>query len=231
MASPYLDYDSLVALAAQGGYEGTTVLSNLSTVFLLSACTYLQEKWLWQNPLYRITDATYENILTMIAQAEFELMNNILIGSIVPSVSSDPSSNWILLDGSLIAQADYPELTNVVPASWLIAADIQLPDMTDKGLFGTNGAGLGDEIGENEHILSVGELASHNHTQNPHSHSYTLTTGTPTAAGIEPAFADLTFQAPSVTGAATASNNPEGNNDPHNNIQASLTVNWYIVTR
>jgi microcystin-dependent protein len=191
----------------------------------------MQERWLWQNPLFRITDQTYQDILDMIAQAEFELMNNILIGSIFPSVSSDISDDWLLLDGSLIAQADYPELTSVVPASWLISSDIQLPDMTSKGLFGTNGAGLGEEIGENDHVLTVGELASHNHSQNPHSHSYTLTTGTPTAAGIEPAFADLTFQAPSITGSATASNNPTGSDEAHNNIQASLTVNWFIVAR
>lgn len=231
MASPYLVFSELQNLASIGGFATTAALSNLSAVFLLSACDYLQEQWLWQSPLLKIDDNTYNEILSMIAQAEYEIMANMMIGSIVPSVSGAPEYNLLPLDGSVVAQADYLALSAVVPAAWLVGSDIQLPDMSDSGLFGLNGNSLGSVQGENEHTLDVSEIPSHNHTQNPHSHSYTQTSAIPTAAGIEPTFADLTTQFPSATGLTTATNNPEGGGMAHNNVQKSLSVNWFIVCR
>lgn len=158
-------------------------------------------------------------------------MTSVTIGQIVPSVSDLSGSNYLRLDGSIVLQADYPELTTVVPASWLVGSDIQLPDMREKSLHGDDGINIGAIIGENEVILTTDEMPSHNHTQNPHSHSYVETSAIPTAAGVEPTFADLTTQFPAVTGNVTATNNPTGGDQPHNNIPESLTVFWWILAR
>lgn len=232
MASPFIQYDELVTLSLDGGYNLKPALSNLSAVFLLSACLVLQQKYLWQNPIAPINEADYELILNMIDTAMAELMLNVYIGQIMPSVVDLSTSDGILLlDGSLIAQADYPELTALVPASWLVGADIQLPDMTEKSLHGQDGANLGTIIGENAVTLSVSEMPSHNHTQNPHAHSEIIPAVTPTGAGPVVAGASVVIPTPSTTGLATASNNAEGGDQAHNNIPESLTVLWFIIAR
>lgn len=207
-----------------------TALSDLSAVFLLSACRVMTMKWLWQSPLEKITDAEYQQILQMIAETEYSLMSGFAIGQIMPTVS-DLSSyiNVLALDGSTVLQADYPELTGVVPASWLVGADIQLPNMNETGVHGEDGTNLGDVVGENAVTLQISEIPSHTHVQNAHSHSYTQTSAIPTAAGLEPTFADLTTNFPSVTGNTVATNQNTGGDGAHNNIPRSLAVRWWIV--
>lgn len=232
MASPYIQYAKLETLATVGGLSVVSALSDLSAAFLLSSCLVMQQRWLWQSPLNKIDDSTWQDILDMIAVAEYELMTSFAIGQIIPSVADLSSyDNLLVLDGSSVLQSNYPELSAVVPASWLSGSNINLPDMSDTGLFGDGINSIGDIAGENDVTLDVSEIPSHNHTQNAHTHSYTLTTGIPTAAGVEPTFADVTTQAPSLTGATTATNNPTGGDGSHNNIQRSLIVNYWIVAK
>lgn len=231
MASPFIQFDELISLSAMGGYNTNPALSQLSAVFLLSSCLVMRQQWLWQNPISPISDSEYQNILEMIEQAEAELMTSINIGQIVPSIGAMNGDIFLLLDGSVVLQSDYPELTAIVPASWLIGVLIQLPDMQETSLHGDNGFNVGDIVGENDVTLGVSQIPEHNHTQNPHNHTYTQTSAIPTAAGIEPTFADLTTQFPSVTGSTVATNNPTGGGLSHNNVPQSLAVYWWIVAR
>lgn len=232
MASPYLQFGKLQALAAGGGYNSSPALSQLSAVFLLSACTYLQEQWLWQNPIAPIDDTTYQDILSMIAQAEADLMTSFAIGQIIPSIGDLSSNdNLLRLDGSTVLQVDYPALAAVVPSAWLVGADIQLPDMREKSLHGDDTTNVGAIVGENSVTLQIGEMPSHTHMQDAHSHGYTLAVSTPTAAGLEPALASLVTVTPSVTGTSVATNQNTGGDQPHNNVPESLAVYWYIVAR
>lgn len=232
MASPYLQFDKLTALATDGGYSGNPHLSQMSAVFLLSACTYLRERWLWQNPLTPIDDTTYNNIQEMIDQCEADLMTQYAIGSFLPSVCEQNDPNLLLCDGSSILSSEYPELAACVPASWISGAMIDLPDLVSGGLFGaTDSSDVGTIVGENEVTLTENEMPVHTHTQNPHSHGYATNTATPTAAGLEPALASLVTPSAGTTAAVTATNNNAGNSDPHNNVQRSLLVYWYIVAR
>jgi microcystin-dependent protein len=232
MGSPFLDYNELTALASQGGYTETPTLSQLTSVFLLSACVYLREKWLWQSPLEKIPNSLYEQILEMIEQAEYELMANPRIGQIMPSVAliSDPA--YVAMVGQLLPVANYPELAAVVPASWIVGTDIQLPNMTAKGLFGAvDVPTIGVVAGENLITLTEAQMPVHTHVQNAHSHGYSLTTAIPTAAGLEPTFADLTTQVPAVTDPTVSVNQNAGGGEAHLNVPESLLVVWYIVAR
>lgn len=232
MGSPFVQYDDLVTLASDGGYNLTPALSQLSAVFLLSACEYLYSRWLWQSPIDPISDIQYDEIVSMIQGAQAELMSNYQLGSILSTICVKTDPNLLLMDGQSIAQADYPELANCVPSTWLSGANIILPDMSYRGLFGAIDAmSLGTFVGENSHTLTIDEIPEHTHVQNAHSHNYSQAISTPTAAGLEPALASLVNNTPATTSPTVAINQNTGGSQSHNNIQNSLLVYHYIVAQ
>lgn len=158
-------------------------------------------------------------------------MISIAIGQIFPSINDIMSSNYLRLDGQLVAQADYPELTAIVPAGWLVGGDIQLPDLREASLHGDDTTNVGDIIGENNVTLTEAQMPTHTHIQNPHQHTSDTVSSIPTAAGLEPALASLVTVIPTLTGFATATNQTAGQDEAHNNVPRSLAVHWWIVAR
>lgn len=159
-------------------------------------------------------------------------MTNYQIGSIMAFANFKLDDNLLVLDGSLVPQADYPDLVPNVPPAWIIGTDIQLPDMRETGVFGTPSVPVaGFVLGDNFVTLTEAQMPTHTHTQQPHTHGYTLTTGVPTAAGLEPTFADLTTNAPAATQPTTAINDSAGGSQPFLNVPQVLLVYWYIVAR
>lgn len=230
MASPLITLGNIQSIASNGGFNPSPALTQSSAVFLLSSCVVMRMRWLWQNPIEPITDSEYNDIIEMIEQAEANLMTSFAIGQIIPSVADlSVNTNLLKLDGSIVLQSDYPELTSVLPASWLSGGNIILPDMNEKSIHGDNGANIGDIVGENDVTLTISEMPSHTHTQNPHQHSEFTVNSIPTAAGLEPALASLVTVVPTVTGLTTATNNNTGGDGSHNNVPESLSVNYWIV--
>lgn len=230
--TPFLDCDEIVTLGLIGGYNNNPALSQMSAVLLLSMCHAVKQRWIWQNPIAPIDDIDYERILEIIETAEADLMTSFAIGQIIASVAVLNELNLLEMNGQSVAQADYPELASRVPSSWLVGTDIQLPNLNDTGLFGTDTSAVrGTFVGENQHTLTDAEIPSHNHTQNPHSHTEVIPVVTPTFAGEIPGGASLVVPTPSVTGLATAINNPSGGGGAHNNIQNSMLVLYYIVSQ
>lgn len=140
-----------------------------------------------------------------------------LVGMVSTFVGVIPSG-WILLDGSVLLQSDYPELTSVVPAAWLSGSDINLPDISDSFVVGAgNLYDLGTEGGETNHVLTVNEIPSHSHT-------YTPPTVNPDLEG--PGVPDVgatVLGPPASTGTA-------GSGDAHNNVPPFLALNYAIFT-
>lgn len=229
MASPYLFYEDLLSISANGGYTESPELSQLSAVFLLSACTYLKERWLWQNPSYPISDATYQQIIFMIEETEKQLMLSDQIGKIISSVNEAVPDGYLALDGTSVLIADYQLLADAVPASWKDATNINLPDLSGVSVIGTqDGLLTGGFVGENEVVLTEAELASHTHVQQPHAHGYSVAVPVTALGGEIPATASIVTVAPAVTGVETAINQDAGNNEAHNNISLSLSVNYFV---
>lgn len=233
MASmPYLDAVQLAAILADGGYGRHIRMTQATNLLLLSGLAVLSYRWIWETKQEPIDDSLYQLILDFIADAEDQLMSNFAVGNIFGSVRVLTDPDVILLIGQTVPQADYPELTGVVPPSWLVGSDIQLPDMRNKGLFGAMGLGdFGLVEGENEVTLSEAEMPIHTHIQNPHSHTYNNPVVTPITAGIEPVPGSFVTPTPLVTSLETATNQDAGGGQPHNNVQESLQVAWYIIAR
>lgn len=96
-----------------------------------------------------------------------------MIGEIVAYAGdTSPTDKWLVCDGSEVAQADYPDLYNVVGSTYGSASsgNFRLPDLRGRSLAGVGtGSGLtavtlGEKYGEEAHSLSESELASHAHT-------------------------------------------------------------------
>ena len=84
---PFLNPLALAALVVGGGYTNTVNLSEASSVLLLSACTVLRMRFLWEDPIDPISDALYDAIQFQLDQTEYELMANFSIGTIFGSVA------------------------------------------------------------------------------------------------------------------------------------------------
>jgi len=144
-----------------------------------------------------------------------------LIGEIVLwAGSSAPDDQiWLLCNGSHYSNVDYPDLYNVIGTTYggTGATDFAIPNMHDRVPMGAGGSfGLGATGGEFMHTLTWGEMPLHSHTYVPPVINIDVE-----APGVpDPVAAGLGF--PAQTGDA-------GANEPHNNLQPYLTLNYYIV--
>jgi len=162
-----------------------------------------------------------------------------LIGEIVTYAgASNPSPNFLDCDGASLLRADYPDLFAVIGTTFgaVDSSHFSIPDLRGRAPIGDGtGSGLtpralGDSFGEEDHVLSVGELAAHSHTDSGHSH--TEGTTTPTAITIGPgAPAPAALGFPGVTGAGSAALSNTGSDSPHNNMQPSLALRHFIVAQ
>jgi microcystin-dependent protein len=127
---------------------------------------------------------------------------------------------WIILSGQVVAQADYPELTAVVPPAWLTGSNIQLPDMRGGRTMvgaGTDGTlpnrALGTTGGVATVTLTEAQMPAHAHDV------WTPSAAIPVAnAGAVPA----------VPGRALLPSDVKGNSQPHENMTPYLAIRWAI---
>lgn len=146
-----------------------------------------------------------------------------VIGEIITYAgATSPDAKWLPCDGSSLLRSDYPDLFTVIGTTYgaVDGSHFNLPDLQGRTAIGAGSGGglspraLGDAGGEETHVLTIGELASHVHST---GNSAILGTSAPPpldALGPNPF--------PAVTGST-------GNDDPHNNMQPFLTINYLIV--
>lgn len=93
--------------------------------------------------------------------------SDMLIGSVFPWMITPPAG-WLLLDGSMHASADYPELSALLPAHLISGDNFILPDVDDAFPFGVVDEDDGTTVtGNNTLNLTVAQLPSHTHTYTP----------------------------------------------------------------
>lgn len=113
-------------------------------------------------------------------------------GMLLPYAGAAAPSGWLLADGSTVSQVTYAALFAVCGTTFNTGGEpvgtFRLPNMISRSVIGAGTTGgltavpLGTYKGEENHVLTTAELASHNHgvtdpghnhTQNAHTHTVT----------------------------------------------------------
>jgi len=160
-----------------------------------------------------------------------------LIGEIVTFAGpSNPSTNFLPCDGASYLRSDYPDLFAVIGIAYGAAdgTHFNVPDLQSRIPVGVGtGPGLstytlGQQGGEETHVLTVAELAVHSHSDAGHAHSEGIATP---AFGAALAGVPIPSAVPGVgvTGSGSAAITNSGSDSPHNNIQPYTALNYYIV--
>lgn len=160
-----------------------------------------------------------------------------MIGMIIPYATSSAPNGTLPCDGSTFDRADYPQLYDALDSIFIIDADhFKTPDLRGRAVIG---AGQGDGLsnravgatgGEETHVLTVGELAAHSHSNAPHSHSESVAAPNLTTIGVEPP-QPTAVPAVGVTGAASVVIDNTGSDEAHNNMQPFYVLNYCMVAR
>lgn len=207
-------------------YPATVALSPESVTVLLFASGFLDQRRNWldkaEDPLDEVTDADWDTIEKMVANAYEEIMTGV-IGFCFPVVMGSIPNNCLWLEGGTYAREDYPVLYSVLDGVFIIDADnFTLPDMRSRvPVAAGTGTGLssyavGETGGEETHQLTVPELASHQHSL---------------IASISVIVAPGAIPVDTPTGVPAAGTGFTGGDVPHNNLQPFLALRWAVVAQ
>jgi len=159
------------------------------------------------------------------------------IGTIIAFAGIALPANTLPCDGSSYLRTAYPQLFAAIGVVWgsVDSSHFNVPDLRGRTLLDSGtGSGLSprtiaDIGGEETHVLITAELASHTHIDSGHTHNIPsfLETGTavppPLDAGTELPLS-LT-----PTASGTANLSTTGSDNPHNNMQPFVVVNYAIT--
>jgi len=202
---------------------------------------------------------------------EYLASEGCMIGSIVASLCELPPPHFLPLIGGTYNQADYPRLYDMLADQWsLMAGTFTLPDLRrqtlvqlDEDYPGVTGGlhnfdGLYTFIGAADHVLTVPELAKHNHgmahthghpvhahTTDPHTHvegvalpnATTIGPGAPQPTALPGAGVTGVGGGGSTSAVSAGTTNSQsktvtadtGADTGHNNTQESFVTRFYIV--
>lgn len=153
------------------------------------------------------------------------------IGAILPFSSDTIPNGWLLCDGSIVEQSDYPELFAVIGTTYgyYSRADFKLPDLRGRVAVGKNTVidtenpdtdfdELGKTGGEKTHTLTVNEMPAHDHDT-----SNSVGGGSGNTAGFmwSTTLADWGKQKTTSTGGG----------QPHNILQPYIVTNYIIKAK
>ena len=146
--------------------------------------------------------------------------------------STNAGQNWEICDGAAISRTGYPELFAMIGTSFGAgdgSTTFNKPDLRGRTPIGAGqGSGLTNRLlgttgGEENHVLTVAELAPHVHKQSVDN------TYNPSAGGVAGRYADNNTGGNSSTvGLDTGST---GSGAGHNNMQPWVAVNYLIRVR
>jgi microcystin-dependent protein len=160
----------------------------------------------------------------------------LLAGLVMEFAGDTAPDGWLFCDGSAVSRETYAVLFGVIGTTYGVGdttTTFNLPDMRGRVPVGvgqqTGGTDfvLADTGGEETHVLTSDELASHTHVDAGHAHSEITAVTTVINGGLE-APAASAFPGTGVTGSASADIGSTGDDQPHNNMQPFLVLNYVI---
>lgn len=167
-------------------------------------------------------------------------------GIVLPYAGSSAPAGYLLCDGSAVSRTTFAALFGITGTTFGVgdgSTTFNLPFMNGRVPMGTgtytdsvSGSvtrTLGQQIGAEKHVITVAEMASHNHGGGAHTHTLAVNGGDGTLDTVIASGARNNFTA-SATGAPIGSSgsilSTVGSNTAHNNMQPSLGLNYIIKT-
>lgn len=208
------------------------------TAPVTGALLSLTEVWNWEKFGALTPEETAEIYWQMVNEYLNNGTANCMIGVIFSYVNENPPEGSLPCDGGIYNRVDYQQLFDRIDPMYVLSPDtFTVPDLRSRVPLGAGtGTGLSayavNQIGgEENHVLTVSELATHSHTDAGHAHSEI----TAVPAVIPPGEIPIPLSAavPSVgaTGSGFASIQNTGDSAPHNNIQPYTAVKYGVWWR
>lgn len=216
------ELDALEALAVNyrsGIYRLTP--TSLAVLFYATKFWTTRFNWRSRDPMDTVSDSDWDTIQAYVDGLLYEAKNP-MIGLITPYITADPPANVLPCDGSEYLRDDYPALYAAIDSFFVVDADhFFVPDLRGRTVIGAgSGAGLTDRAvgaagGEEAHVLSVGELAAHDHT-------IPLTA---TTLAVEPGEVTVLTPVPFFT----SNTGSTGGDSAHNTMPPYYALNYGII--
>jgi microcystin-dependent protein len=221
-----------VALTALGGITQpkAVLLQGQSMVLILAALHEMELGMTWEADGEPLTTAQEDNRDIIVSQAFYDVISSevvmIATGTILPFAGSTLPDGYLECDGTVVLQADYPELYAQIGVTWNTGGEagnaFRLPELRGRALIGagdgptTSNRVIGALGGAETHVLTTPQMPSH-------SHGVGLKAGSGSQG--EYATRSQTGSSEAITPTSLA-----GGDQAHNNMQPFAVVKWMIAT-
>lgn len=238
--------DEVLTLGANNT-AGEFALSGESLAVLFYALDFVQNLNNWRDYADEELDTTtIDEIRALVDNATDSLMRPIMsmpVGTMIMHAANVIPDKWLICDGAAISRETYADLFAVIGTDYGAGngtTTFNIPDWRDLSPMGQGGGlvGLPGAVnGASEHILTVGEMPTHNHGISDPGHSHRIpkasatvnaavNTSTPNARTDNPATPTMATDS-ATTGIGTTNT---GDGLAHNNLHPVMGTTFLIYT-